>query len=143
MVLQCSCLGSLMDRGAWWVTVHGVTESDTTSKLHHHYCHPVPALLWDSILLRKTAHSQGGRVPRTRLWSPLCPLLGAVCLSLQSFSLQEASVLSSPLPLSSAADTRVSSFRESRMSPAVSSSGFTLPPSPKCTVLVFTPLLPV
>ena len=72
----------------------------------------------------------------------LCPLLGAVCLSLQSFSLQEASVLSSPLPLSSAADTRVSSFRESRMSPAVSSSGFTLPPSPKGTVLVFTPLLP-
>ena len=28
--LQYSCLGSLMDRGAWRVTVHGVTkESDT------------------------------------------------------------------------------------------------------------------
>ena len=29
--LQYSCLGNTMDRGAWWVTVHGVTkESDTT-----------------------------------------------------------------------------------------------------------------
>ena len=24
--LQCSCLGSPMDRGAWWATVHGVTK---------------------------------------------------------------------------------------------------------------------
>ena len=27
--LQCSCLGSPMDRGAWQATVHGVTESRT------------------------------------------------------------------------------------------------------------------
>ena len=28
---QYSCLGNLMDRGAWWVIVHGVTkESDMT-----------------------------------------------------------------------------------------------------------------
>ena len=27
--LQCSCLEDLMDRGAWWVTVHGVTKSQT------------------------------------------------------------------------------------------------------------------
>ena len=27
--LQYSCLGNLMNRGAWWATVHGVTESDT------------------------------------------------------------------------------------------------------------------
>ena len=26
--LQYSCLGNPMDRGAWWATVHGVTESD-------------------------------------------------------------------------------------------------------------------
>ena len=29
--LQYSCLGHSMDRGAWWVTVHGITiESDMT-----------------------------------------------------------------------------------------------------------------
>ena len=28
--LQDSCLENPMDRGAWWATVHGVTESDTT-----------------------------------------------------------------------------------------------------------------
>ena len=28
--LQYSCLESPMDRGAWQVTVHGITESDTT-----------------------------------------------------------------------------------------------------------------
>ena len=27
--LQCSCLESPMDRGAWWATVHGVTKSQT------------------------------------------------------------------------------------------------------------------
>ena len=29
-LLQYSCLENLMDRGAWQVTVHRVTESDTT-----------------------------------------------------------------------------------------------------------------
>ena len=30
-LFQCSCLGSLMDRGTWWATVHGVAkELDTT-----------------------------------------------------------------------------------------------------------------
>ena len=29
--LQYACLGKLMNRGAWWLTVHGVTgESDMT-----------------------------------------------------------------------------------------------------------------
>ena len=27
--LQYSCLGNLMDRGAWWVTTHGVAKSQT------------------------------------------------------------------------------------------------------------------
>ena len=33
--LQYSCLGNLMDRGAWQATVHWVTESDTTEVTSH------------------------------------------------------------------------------------------------------------
>ena len=33
--LQYSCLENSMDREAWWVTVHGVTEWDTTERLTH------------------------------------------------------------------------------------------------------------
>ena len=33
--LQCSCLEKPMDRGAWWATVHGVTESDTFEQHTH------------------------------------------------------------------------------------------------------------
>ena len=32
--LQYSCLEKLMDRGAWWATVHGVAELDTTQRFH-------------------------------------------------------------------------------------------------------------
>ena len=31
--LQYSCLGNPVDRGAWWATVHGVTESVMTERL--------------------------------------------------------------------------------------------------------------
>ena len=31
--LQYSCLENPTDRGAWWATVHGITESDMTEQL--------------------------------------------------------------------------------------------------------------
>ena len=31
--LQYSCLENPLDRGAWWATVHGLTELDTTERL--------------------------------------------------------------------------------------------------------------
>ena len=35
--LQYSCLENFVNRGAWWATVHGITELDTTEQLHFHF----------------------------------------------------------------------------------------------------------
>ena len=42
--LHYSCLESPVDRGAWWATVHGVTESQTQPSTHIHYG---KAALWE------------------------------------------------------------------------------------------------
>ena len=34
--LQYSCLENSMDRGAWWATVHGATESQTGLSYYKH-----------------------------------------------------------------------------------------------------------
>ena len=36
-LLQYSCLENSIDRGAWWATAHGVSESDTTEQLSKIY----------------------------------------------------------------------------------------------------------
>ena len=37
--LQYACLGNPMDRGAWWATVHGITELDMTAVTKHACMH--------------------------------------------------------------------------------------------------------
>ena len=49
--LQYSCLGNLVDRGAWQATVHGATESDTTEHTVQTLKKKVECLLRNSQIL--------------------------------------------------------------------------------------------
>ena len=48
--LQYSCLENPMDRGAWWATVHSVTESDMTEATQHACKHLTYLTLYDNLL---------------------------------------------------------------------------------------------
>ena len=50
--LQYSCLENSMDRGTWWATVHGVTESDMTECVRTHtHTHPsiLCSAMWNTL----------------------------------------------------------------------------------------------
>ena len=69
--LQYPCLGNPMDRGAWWATVHGVTQSDTTGTNTHtlrQYSRPCGATEIARLKL------QGGREPGLAWAEALVPL---------------------------------------------------------------------
>ena len=53
--LQYSCLDSPMDRGAWWATVHGIAELDTTEATEH-ACLQVVAIFIYSIYTKIQSH---------------------------------------------------------------------------------------
>ena len=61
--LQYSCLENSMDRGAWWATIHGITEeSDTTEQLRTHlhtqlYLHQHPHSLKKMRIKQTADHS--------------------------------------------------------------------------------------
>ena len=49
--LQYSCLENPTHWGAWWATVHGVTDSDMTERLHLNFTHTPPLVCWEFLNL--------------------------------------------------------------------------------------------
>ena len=64
--LQYSCLENPMDRGAWWVTVHGVAKRQTRLKQLRSHIHSAFLIMPES--WRLVVQGRGG------LWSQRCPL---------------------------------------------------------------------
>ena len=61
--LQYSCLQNPRDRGAWWATVHRVTESDTTERTHvESLSRSLVAMLSDVVLTVLTVDPVSGMV---------------------------------------------------------------------------------
>ena len=69
--LQYSCLGNPMDRGAWWATVHGVTESQTRLSYFHSLtpeCGPSQKVRGPEIAAGLFHRLMSGRIIPTILW---------------------------------------------------------------------------
>ena len=78
--LQYSCLENPMDRGAWWATVHGVAESDTTEQLNttmqsQSAWAAGTEPLWLSGCHVRFSKSWWRRGPRSRPWRQILNLL--------------------------------------------------------------------
>ena len=66
--LQCSCLENLMDGGAWWAAVHGVTEgqtrlSDFTLTFHIHALEKEMATYSSALAWRTPGMGEPGGLP--------------------------------------------------------------------------------
>ena len=78
-LLQDSCQDILMDRGAWWATVHGVAKSRTWLSIHAWLqC----MTLLDCVTFEKSWFSEANASrPSTAMMPTDCPLTSAACLS--------------------------------------------------------------
>ena len=69
--LQCSCLENPMDRGAWWATVHGVTNSWTRLSTHapsNHNRSPIRSYLQGPPSERSRFLSSLSQTPKKAPW---------------------------------------------------------------------------
>ena len=77
--LQYSCLENPTDRGAWWITVHGIAESNMTEWTYTYTHTPLSTSMWKQLILIQ--HSVFS-VPKLQ---PCRPLLGQAWFILPCF----------------------------------------------------------